>query len=98
MGKDSVVEFRKPGMVEDPLTELLRRGARRLIEQAIEAELAELLGRYEGQVDEGAIDHFARIYQARHPRRWPAWRRAGKTCWPTVARSTRSQPIPHQIQ
>ena len=52
MGKDSVVEFRKPGTIEDPLTELLRGGARQLIEQAIEAELAELLGRYAGRVDD----------------------------------------------
>ncbi len=52
MGKDNVVEFRAPEGIEDPLTELLRTGARRLIQQAIEAELAELLAQYEGQVDE----------------------------------------------
>jgi len=37
---------------EDPLTEPLRTGARRLIQQAIEAELAELLAQYERQVNE----------------------------------------------
>jgi hypothetical protein len=31
---------------------LLRNGARRLIQQAIEAELAEMLAKYEGQTDE----------------------------------------------
>ena len=41
-----------PGGIEDSLTELLRNGARRLIQQAIEAELAEMLAKYEGQTDE----------------------------------------------
>ncbi|BCO30775.1 IS256 family transposase [Thiohalobacter sp. COW1] len=52
MGKDSVVGFRAPEAIEDPLTELLRTGARQLIQQAIEAELAELLAQYEGAVDD----------------------------------------------
>jgi len=52
MSKDNVVALSSPDVVEDPLTELLRTGARRLIQQAIEAELAELLARYEGQADE----------------------------------------------
>ncbi len=34
------------------MTELLRKGARQLIQQAVEAELAELLERYAGRVDE----------------------------------------------
>ena len=52
MSKDNVVAFRSPEGVEDPLTELLRTGAKRLIQQAIEAELSELLVQYEDQVDE----------------------------------------------
>ena len=52
MRKDSVVEFRAPEVIEDPLTELLRTGARRLLQQAIEAEVAELLAQYEGEVDD----------------------------------------------
>jgi len=52
MGKDSVIEFRAPEVIEDPLTELLRVGARRLIQQAIEVELVELLAQYEGEVDD----------------------------------------------
>ena len=52
MSKDTVVAFRSPEGVEDPLTELLRRGAKRLIQQAIEAELSELLMQYEDQVDD----------------------------------------------
>ena len=52
MGKDSVVRFHRPEGVEDPLTELLRSGAQRLIRQAVEAELADLLGRHGGEVDD----------------------------------------------
>ena len=46
MADDSVVRFPAPGTVADPLTELLRAGARQLLEQAVEAELAELLAAY----------------------------------------------------
>jgi len=51
MSKDNVVAFPSPEGIEDPLTELLRTGAKRLIQQAIEAELAELLAQHEAQVD-----------------------------------------------
>ncbi len=37
--------------MEDSLTELLRNGAQRLIQQAVEAELAELLERHAGERD-----------------------------------------------
>ena len=52
MSKDNTVALSMPEGMEDPLTELLRNGARRLIQQAIEAELAEMLAKYEGQTDE----------------------------------------------
>lgn len=52
MSKDNVVAFQSPEGGEDPLTELLRTGAKRLIQQAVEAELAELLAQYEDQVDD----------------------------------------------
>ena len=52
MSKANVVTIRAPEGFEDPLTKLLRIGAKRLIQQAVEAELAEMLARYEGQVDE----------------------------------------------
>ena len=43
MTKDTVVAFRAPeGFSPDPLTDLLRQGARQLIAQAVEAELNEL--------------------------------------------------------
>lgn len=52
MSQDNVVAFQSPEGIENPLTELLRVGAKRLIQQAIEAELAEQLAQYAGQVDE----------------------------------------------
>ena len=38
MLNDTVVALRQPGNVEDPLTDLLREGARQLLAQAVEAE------------------------------------------------------------
>jgi len=52
MSKDNVVAFESPAGIDDPLSDLLRTGARRLIQQAIEAELDELLGQYADQMDE----------------------------------------------
>ena len=43
------------------MRKLLRIGAKRLIRQAIEAALAELLARYEGQVDERGEKRFLAI-------------------------------------
>lgn len=51
MNDDSVVRFSRPDAVSDPLTELLREGAQRLIQQAVEAELCELLAEYAGETD-----------------------------------------------
>ncbi len=47
MSKDKVIALKKPGEIsEDPLTELLRKGARQLITEAVEAELQDLLQQY----------------------------------------------------
>ena len=40
MTEDSVVALHHPGVTADPLTEVLRAGARELLAQAIEAEVA----------------------------------------------------------
>src|SRR6476659_11369365 len=39
----SIMRFRQPNEIDDPLTALLRSGARRLLEQAIEAEVEAFL-------------------------------------------------------
>ena len=52
MTKDTVVAFRAPeGFSPDPLTDLLRQGARDLIAQAVEAELNAFLAAHSGQTD-----------------------------------------------
>ena len=38
MDENRVVSLRQKGAIDDPLTEILRTGARRLIAQAVEAE------------------------------------------------------------
>ena len=52
MSKDNVVEFRTPDSIDDPLTELLRQGAKQLIHRAIEAELGEYLAQYTELTDD----------------------------------------------
>ncbi len=47
MTKDTVVTFKKPAEFEDELTELLRRGARHLLMQAVEVELEQFLAKYD---------------------------------------------------
>ena len=52
MTKDTVVAFRTPdGFSPDPLTDLLRQGARELIAQAVEAELNAFLTAHANQTD-----------------------------------------------
>jgi putative transposase len=54
MFKDSVIELAKPGACVDGLTEVLRNGAKKLLAQAVEAEVAEFLGRHSNLVtDDG---------------------------------------------
>ena len=47
MSNDNVVSLAAPAAVSDPLTELLRMGARRLIEAAVSAEFEEFLSAFE---------------------------------------------------
>jgi len=49
MNQSNVIDLVCPEVGRDPLTELLRKGARCLIEQAVEAELLELLSEHAGQ-------------------------------------------------
>ena len=46
MSNDTVVSLAAPALVPDPLTELLRSGARRLIEAAVSAEFEEYLSEF----------------------------------------------------
>ena len=46
MSKDNIIKLIQPGNVEDQLTEILRNGARSLLAQAVEAEVADFLGKH----------------------------------------------------
>ena len=46
MTDDTVVSFPQPGPIDDPLTEVLRAGARQLLQQAVEAEVSAFLAAY----------------------------------------------------
>jgi transposase-like protein len=53
--EDNLVAYRNPGValpVADPLTEVLRQGARDLLQKAIEAEAAAIIGQYQELKDE----------------------------------------------
>jgi len=49
MSATTVVSFRKPNEIDDPLTAVLRSGARRLLAQAIEAEAEAFLAEMKGE-------------------------------------------------
>jgi putative transposase len=42
----SIVQFRQPGSAEDPLTEIAREGARRMLATALEAEIGAFVGQF----------------------------------------------------
>jgi transposase-like protein len=49
MNNDSIIPFRGRDTIDDPLSELLRNGARELLQKAVEAELASFMEAYAGQ-------------------------------------------------
>ena len=46
MTEDNIIKLIQPGNVDDQLTEILRSGARALLAQAVEAEVADFLGKH----------------------------------------------------
>ena len=52
MAKNTVVPIRSQQSDIDPLTEVLRQGARKLLAEAVEAEVAAFLAEYENERDE----------------------------------------------
>ena len=52
MSKDSVIELKKPDVfINDPITELVRNGAREILANALEAEIAIFIQQYKDLVD-----------------------------------------------
>jgi len=60
MEKDTVVALRQPGEFEDPLTDVLRQGARQLLAQAVEAEVADFLAAHADLVTEDGRQRLVR--------------------------------------
>ena len=62
MNEDSVVALPRPGAVvsDDPLLAVLREGARRMLMQAIEAEVETFLATHAGLTDEQGRQRFVR--------------------------------------
>ena len=63
MTDTNVFQFSQPGTFADPLTEVLRNGARTLLARAVEAEVATLLERH---VDEVTDDGRRRLVRHGH--------------------------------
>ena len=60
---NSIIRLRQPGSVEDPLTEIAREGARRMLVTALEAEIEAFL---EGFVEERLADGRQRVVRHGH--------------------------------
>ena len=60
MTKDTVVKLVQPGSFSDPLTEVLRNGARALLAQAVEAEVGEFLGKHRDLKTEDGLQRIVR--------------------------------------
>ena len=63
MANSNVFQLSQPGTFSDPLTEVLRNGARALLSQAVEAEVAALLNRHADQLTD---DGRQRLVRHRH--------------------------------
>jgi transposase-like protein len=56
----TVVRLRQPGEIDDPLTDILRQGARKLLAQAIEMEAEAFLAAMKSLTLEGGLDRLVR--------------------------------------
>jgi hypothetical protein len=61
--KDNIIKLIQPGNVDDQLTEILRHGARALLVQAVEAEVADFLGKH---ADLKTVDGHQRVVRHGH--------------------------------
>lgn len=53
MNEDNVIKLKKPDLfADDPIADILRQGARKLLTQALEAEIEILVHQYRDRVDE----------------------------------------------
>lgn len=59
MTQDNVIALKKPE-IEDPITDILRAGARQLLAAALEAEIEQFLEQYQGQTDDQGCQRIVR--------------------------------------
>jgi putative transposase len=57
--ESNVFQLCQPGTFADPLTEVLRNGARALLSQAVEAEVAALLDRHADKLTDDGRQRYA---------------------------------------
>ncbi len=77
MSDANVVKLLQPGSFADPLTEVLRNGARALLAQAIEAEVAEFLAKHVDLKTATGLNRMVRhghLPDAGDDRHWPGRR------------------------
>lgn len=61
MSKDNVIDLKKPEpFIDDPITDILRQGARKLLASALETEIEIFLGQYKGMTDENGCQRIVR--------------------------------------
>ena len=61
MSKDNLIDLKKPeAFVDDPLTDILRQGARRLLTAALEAEVQVFLQQYKQITDDKGCQRVVR--------------------------------------
>lgn len=62
MAEDNVISLKKPeSFVDDQITEILRNGARKLLAQALEAEIDQFTSQYKDLRDESGHQRIVRI-------------------------------------
>ena len=91
MSDATVVKLLQPGSFADPLTEVLRNGARALLAQAIEAEVAEFLAKH---ADLKTASGLSRVVRHGHlPERAVVIRSHERCCYPTLKGQTLDSPL-----
>ena len=67
MNESNIVEFAGRDTISDPLTELLRKGARELLQSAVEAELEAFMAQFQDR--KTPAGHAAVVRNGHHPER-----------------------------
>ena len=88
MSKDNIIQLIQPTNVDDQLTEILRSGARALLAQAVEAEVADFLGKH---ADLKTADGHQRVVRHGHLPEREVMTGIGPVCSATIWMGTQRQ-------